>query len=432
MFWQTLPLLFFCATLAAEPLVLTVDGAVERALEANWQLVNAQETLENAQMQLGLQEGIFGTQWQPITELGVAEQGMTLGTGVTLSRRLRSGTSLSCTPKVGRGYRSLSLNLKQPLFRGLSKAYNEDPIHSARHSVRMNERSLHLSRMAVVMQTIQALYRVAACEAVLDLEEESATHLSRFVQATRLKGRVGIASDMEIYQAEIEWKAVEEARGAAEEKLAMARDVLCTLLVLPSGTEFAVEVPIAEEPISIDVQAAINEALEQRLEVGQGQERAIEAQRKVRIAKHKLLPEVNVVCNYGHGRTGHDWAVGLTSGTDWSRKKEQIAYAQSVTAATAAERMVEECREKIRQDVEQAVRGLYRSEERVAIGKERLKSGEGKVRLARLRVERGLAKTSELVSSEKGFKGARRDLIEAMVDHTLGHYQLLAAQGVLL
>lgn len=437
MFWRLLLALFLSAALcSADAVLLTVDSAVERALQANRQLLGSKESVESAQLQLGLQEGAFDLSWAPITEVGVADRGVRVGTGVMLSRRLRHGSAIACTPKTGRGYKSLSLSLSQPLFRGLLKEYNEAPLHAARFGVRASERALYLSQVGIVMQTIRAVYNVAKREAILDLEEESAARLLRFLEATRLKGRIGIASDMDLYRAEIEWRTGEEARNAANEQLEAARVELCRLLAFPSSTDVMVEAPIASEPINIDLEAAITAALERRLEIVQASEQVEEARRGARCAKHKLLPEVNVTCSYGNNGTGwnrqQDWAVGLTTGTDWSRKAEKVAYSQSLTAVAAAERAFEECQEKVRRDVEQVVRGLHHSEKRVTLGEEKLKSGEGKLRLAQLKIQRGLASSFELIQSEKGFKGAQRDLIEAMIDHTVSHYQLLVAQGVLL
>lgn len=442
MFWRTFLALTLStgALVADEALVLTVERAIERALSANEQLIGAHEGLERARMGKELADGMFDLGWTPNSQVRMCERGTSVGTGVVLSRKLPWGTAIGCAPSVGRGRGfytgGVALTLSQPLFRGRDREHNESPIRAAEFGLRSSERSLRMAEARTALAVVRALYTVGKREAIVELEQASVERLEQFLRATRLKGRVGVASNMDLYRAEIEWRNGVEGRDVALRALEDACEELCRLLALPEGTPVNVEAALAEEFVEVDGEVVLQRALANRFELLQAFERIEDQRRQARAAKHRLLPDLNLDCAVGCQNYGdnwqNDWAIGLTTNTSWDRKAEQVAYATARMSLGAAMRELDASREMIRREVKRAVRSLEHTQKRMGVGREKLTNAEGKLRLSQLRMRRGLANAYDVLQSEIGYKEAQKALVETVIEHTVGHYELLAAQGLLL
>jgi len=57
---------------------------------------------------------------------------------------------------------------------------------------------------------------------------------------------------------------------------------------------------------------------------------------------------------------------------------------------------------------------------------------EGELRLAQIKFDRGMTNNFDMIQAEKSFRGSEMNCWQAVIDHMIGEYQLLATLGLLV
>ncbi|HRU06089.1 MAG TPA: TolC family protein [Candidatus Brocadiia bacterium] len=431
---------------------LSLAEIVSRALLANRRLLDAKDSVETARLSVVAAEAQFELKIMPLASAGVygasgSNTSSTIGSGVKLEKRLPQGTVASVTPSVyrtGGDYTSsVGFSVTQPLLRGLSAEYNLSGVHGAQFASRTAQRMLFLSRVDTVLSTVVAVYEIVRQRETLRLCEESAARLKGHAEAARAKEGIGLAGPIDTYRATIQLKQAEDALTQAREALRDAQDNLRLILALPLDKKMEVEAPLSYTPVRVSEDEAVRTALANRVELDQAADTVREAERNSRVAKHGMLPELNLVLDYT--RTGQDanfgqsakldsdaWGMSLSGTTDLWRTAERAAYAQSMVALQAAYRSQELRRDEVALQVKRELGALRRSEQRIAIQQEQIRQAEGQMELARVKFQRGLANNFDVIEAETELRRAQTSLVSAVVDYIAGSFRFRAALGTLI
>ena len=189
--------------LIPSPKKLTLEDAINRALEANRGLADAVDNVEGARLSLVAAESEFELKIFPSGRAGItgtSDEGPDeiLGAGITLEKKLAIGTQFSISPniqKTGDTYQTaIDTGLVQPLLRGVSREYNLSGVHSAEFGARSTRRTLYLRRVNTVLLTIGGVYEVIRQRELFRLNEESAVRLRVHAEAARAKKKIGLAT----------------------------------------------------------------------------------------------------------------------------------------------------------------------------------------------------------------------------------------------
>ena len=295
-----------------------------------------------------------------------------------------------------------------------------------------------------MVRTIQALYEVVKAEKILQLSQESYQRIRRFHQAAKLKEKIGLSDALDVYRAELELRHAQDGLTGARERLQEVEDLLRDLLALPLDASIEVDVPLHYTPNVVELEDAIQLALDNRMEVEQSEDERAESRRMSKIAKKNLTPELNLVFEYAN--VGRDeiftrtwsrhrestWGVGLTTSAEFNPVGERIAYEQSLLEAEATLRGIDQAKALLVLEVKKTMRQLERAYERIHLQEGQMKTAEGELALAKVKFDRGMADNFNVMQAEKSLRSAQQSYWTALIDHIVGEFQLLAAVGLLI
>jgi len=314
---------------------ISLDAALQEALEHNGALLGASAGVEAAQGQLMAAQGV----WDPIAGLegwyapmvseGRSQSALyrldmsTWGMGTTLSQRLPTGTDLSlnwrATRVPGSSYEfsildqefvenvpvtyttELTAALSQSLLEGHRLAYNLQQVQTARNSLDQAAARRLAARQTVLGDVSAAYWDLVAAEAALSsarravqVAEEEARIVSALVEAGNLAPLESTRVAAAIAQTRME---VLEA----EQSAAVASDLLSVLLGREgrealSPTSAPGDVPMGLE---LDVDQAVLAALEGDPGLGVARVAVQASESEVLVARHTLLPDLTASGSFG-------------------------------------------------------------------------------------------------------------------------------------
>lgn len=434
-------------------LILTLENAISRTLNCNRQFLSTVENLTQVQYGIDLANSEFNISITPNNQAGYVggdkgKPGWTIGGGVDFSKKLTTGTLLSVVPgiiKTREHYLTeVQATIAQPLLRGLGKEYQLASLRSAQFALRTAYRNLYIAQVQLIMRTIQTLYEVVKLEKSLSLNQESYHRINQFHKAAKLKEKIGMSDALDVYRAEIELRHAEDALNGTQERLEETKDILRDLMALPLDSKMKIEVPTLYTSHPVNLNTAIEIALNHRIEIQQSQDEWSENQRLSRLAKKNLYPELNLVFNYSNiGRAKHftdsctrhrenKWRIGLATSADVHPLAEQIAYEQSLLAVNSASRGIDQAKATLILEVKKTTRQLDRALKRIELQEEQIKTAQGELFLAKIKFDRGMADNFNVIQAEKTLRTAQQSYWAAIIDHIVGEFQLLAAMGLLI
>jgi outer membrane protein TolC len=220
-------------------------------------------------------------------------------------------------------------------------------------------------------------------------------------------------------------------------------DSLKVILAFSMEEKIDVSAPLEYSLIKMDEKRTVELAFENRVELRQAWDAAKETERQSRVAKHGILPELNLALSFTPMGDSDDfgnsleldeytWGVSLSSSTDFRRTAERAAYDQSKLTVAAAYRNLSLLRDEIAREAKSALRALKEAEQRIGIQKEQIENAKGKLKLAQVKFKHGMANNFDLIEAEEQLRQAQSDMISVVIDYIVGTYNLRSAMGTLL
>src|SRR4030042_2963180 len=207
-------------------LLLSLDQAIELALNSNRALAGSIYIRENAALSLEAARSEFDFKWAPSANAGISREDETtrqLGTGVLITKRFEVGVQASVGPGLdvseddytGR----MAVSFSVPLLKGFGKAVTLDSVYSAEQGLRESQRNLHLFRVATVIDTAATVYGILQQQELVRLYGSQVRSLESQAQLASVKEKAGLATPLDIYRAEIRIKDAQERLSRAREEM---------------------------------------------------------------------------------------------------------------------------------------------------------------------------------------------------------------------
>ncbi len=437
----------------SQKVYFTLEQAVSLALQANRSILASGYDVLNQGLSLESVNSIFDLKIIPGARAGMSG-GVTaekeVGFGMSFEKRFTSGTKVSVRPDISRTedtagiYNTESaLSLEQPLLKGLGKEINLDRVKSAEFSIRLAKRSNYQTRVNTVLETVFTVYEIVRQRELVRLNELLAGQMLGHAETAKAKERVGLSTPIDVYRAEINLKDVEDNLTAARKAYQDTKDRLKTILSLPLQTDIEISAPLTYAPVNLDSNGAIDIALKNRIEMEQLEDELKESERKADIAKHNVLPELNLVFDYSRFSSSGDfnrsfgleqnkWGIMLVSRTDFYRTSERAAYGQSLNNIQSLRLKYDGKRDEITKDVRNHLTTLKKLAETIKIRTEQINQAEGKLSLAKIKFNYGLANNFDVIEAENELQRSRVNLLSANIDYIVGTYNIRAVLGTLI
>ncbi|MEW6334957.1 MAG: TolC family protein [Thermodesulfobacteriota bacterium] len=430
---------------------LTLEKAIGLALRVNRGIATSRYGMENQRFSLEAAKSEFDMKILPLAGAGVqgtnTDSYGNLSLGATVQKKFNWGATGSVGPNVlwsGGDYGTgIHVSLKQPLLKGSGKEVNEDRIKGSLYALDSSSRVLNQTEISTVLETIALFHEAVRQERLIRMYGDMGRRLQDYAEVARAKEKVGLATPMDTYRAEIRLKDAETSRTQAVEAYQDVKDRLKSILSLSLQQEVTLVSPDTVARPSISSDEAVRIALAGRLELLQAEADIKEAERKAAVLKHNVLPELNLVfdytdtwamkgANYGRVNDMGFWGLRLESTTDLFRTSEKLAYQQGLLNLQSARINLENKKDEIRRQVRMQVTVLRELQERIALRKEQITQAEGKLALAQVKFSHGFTDNFNLIEAETELQSAKVNLLSAETESNVGVFRLQAAMGILL
>ncbi len=430
-----------------ETIHLTPDQAIALALANNRSLLNSAGTVESRELSLLSSRSEFDLKIIPSTTAGITDNEETFGASVSLEKKFSFGPRAVLSPGIitssGTYSGKLATAVSIPLLRGWGKSVNEDTVRYSQFSLRTAERNLYLNRVGVVLDTVSAFYGIVKQQELLRLFDAQVKKLSGHAQIARIKEKVGLATPIDIYRAEIRMKDVEDQREVARENLQDVKDRLRFILSLPLDRYLEISADIIPEKVRITPEQAMETAMKNRIELEQSEDEMQEAQRQSEIARHNILPQLDLLVEYDRFsdseeierslNLGEDrWSFRIVSATDLARTSEKTNYRQSLINIRTSKLNQQTRQEEIRREIRRQMEFQQKAEERMKIRQEQIQQAQSKLALAKIKFDHSMADNFDVIEAETELRQARVNLLSVQTDYIVGTYRMRAVLGTLL
>lgn len=377
-------------------------------------------------------------------DVGVRKQ-LDLGTSLTAQTRLdrRDSNAGVNTSNLSQGA-DFSVSLRQPLLRGFGKAANRADLNSAISGLAAANATFRDRLETLLAETEKAYWTAARFQEQLALNESSLKVADTLLAEARERERVGVATRIEVLQAEAERARLVEliieskrALGDAMDTLQLYMGTISPLSATALDSQPRVAALAATVPAIPEFGAVWQMALQADPSLAE-QQALVEQREYARIAARNAdRPSLDLVLSGGLtgiddddaqtavenaiDQDGHVWSVGVEFSMPWRRTGTKASL-------RIAEKRLEQANlryEELKQGLFREVRGIWRNLE--AVGQS-LEAARLTVSLQEATFEREMGKYEEGLSAFRDVQEAQRDLDQARIRFLQAKYNQLAAQ----
>ena len=446
--------------------VLTLKSAVALALERNRALFSERLGREMQRSDLAVAESERGLKWTiaPYAETGRRRGGESrpdVGTRSRLSLPLETGGELSLDWRVSSGLRGggeeryesqADLVLRQPLLEGRGKEIATAGVAQARLRDEMAELGLERARSATVRQVLARFRTHTRAKLELGAREESLERSKELLALNRILVESGQMAARDVVQAQSGVARQELALVSAEYQGTQTRSALLELLDLNTDEDIRIEFELDLEGFepkreNAKVEDVVHAALRARPEYTIAESRVEAARLAYRSAKDGARWSLDLVFGAGieglnaslggalKGAQGTGYSAGVELEIPLSANSRRPANARSDRARIALERARNEAylvRERIRLELDDALRTLDLTYRRIELARAARRLVEEKTRIEREKLESGLSSNFQLLSFEDERLNARQAEIGAVFAHMEAQTRFVQARGTLV
>ncbi len=432
--------------------IYDIERIINRALEANWGVIDARDDIQRARLSLALAESEFELKIFPATGIGFSggddvSTGTDFSLGVSLEKKMQSGTEMALTPSIQKfddQYQNLAnFHVTQPLLRGFGKDYAMSGVYSARFGERASIRSQYLRAVDTVLGAVRQGYEVVRQRELLRLRQESYQRLKDQEEATAIKEHMGIVTAMDIYRVRIQLNQAEEELIRSRETYSDALDSMKIFLALPLKKDIDVFLPLEFDRIYPDEDEMIQLAMANRLELEQVRDTLAETRRISQNSRRNILPDLDIRLSLtqksepssnfpGSIPDNTIWGISLGSTTDFRRTSQKAAYEDSLINIRQTARRQTILRDDITAQVKREIRNLDRLDQAIINQEDQIHQARGQFELARVKFEHGMANNFDLIEAEISLRRSETQLVSAVIEYIVGQYRLRAVIGTLV
>ena len=459
---------------------LSLDRAVEIALQQNLGIVV--ERYDRTRQRLAITQGLGIYDLQATADASAADnssfvadatdagqssrqdfnfgfrQRVPTGGDVSFGWNNSHSESNAATRQLSESYDSgFTFAYNQPLLRNFGRFNNERGIIIAQRNSQISSRDFELAVTNTTQDVVDAYWALVNARQQLVVAQQSLSLARELHDRNRIQVEVGTLAPLELVQSEAAIATRDEDIIRSTSSIGDAEDALRRLLNLPAEGELW-ETPIVPttepetERISIDVDAAIATAVQERPEL-RTQEIQLElAEIDAEFFRGQLKPDLDLIVNYGYSGVGRgfgdafDQITGLDFG-GWFVQlqfaypiQNRAARAQSASANLNVDRvqtLLDDQRSLITTEVRRAARAVETAAKQIDAARISVRFQEQNLDAERKRYENGMSTSFQITQIQDDLTQARSREVQATINYrtALAEYyrstgRLLEQQGV--
>ncbi|MGH9461013.1 MAG: TolC family protein [Vicinamibacteria bacterium] len=432
--------------------VLSVEEAVQLALAHNLSLQDTVDSVYGAQISQDLAESRFDIKLTPSFAGGFGSQvGDDRRYGFEASKLLPYGATVTANASSDLARNeftsltasNLSFTLTQPLLRGFGPKATQFDLENAKRTRQSSERNLEVAQQRLAVEVVASYYDIVRQEGLIDVAEGSVERSKELLRASEARLKVGLASQLDVFRAELLLSQAEESLINREEARELAMDTFKFNLGLDPQEEVYLEMVEPDyQPVTLDLDAQTQLALNNRLEIREERDRIHDSARSLSVSRQNLLPQLDLNVRYerlGFGTTFNesfdfdDDAFGIFLSTSYTldQAPERASVAQSQLELSARRRSVQLLEYNVTREVRAACRNVERIGKSIGLQEKNIDFAEKQLRLASLRYQRGLANNFDIIDAENNLISARSSYVSLIADYNVALIELKRVTGAL-
>lgn len=199
---------------------------------------------------------------------------------------------------------SLSLSFVQPLLRNFAIDSSRQQLEVGRKNRDISDLELETSVVTTTRSVRHAYWDLAYAIETLTVQKQSLDLARESLRNTRSRVEIGTQAPIDVVEAEAEVAQRDEAVIVAEAAIERAEDALRTLILDPAAPDFwTTKLEPTDRPpfspLKVDVESAVQRAIEQRTDLQQTRKTLEANDISIRFFRNQTLPEVTAQVDYG-------------------------------------------------------------------------------------------------------------------------------------
>jgi outer membrane protein TolC len=420
------------------------------ALRSGPAILQAHDALASAQFREDASRAQFHPQVVPSYQHGPDSQSFALNASQKLpwsGGTLTAIGTYTTFPITGAPDKSSEahLILSQPLLKGFGPTATYFDLTNSERAREGQQRSSELTRQTVAVDVTTTFYQVVRQRQLLSVARQSRKRTEGLKRASEARMKVGLASKLDVFRADLQSDTAEGSMVAAEVALQTALEQFRILLGLPPDVAVEPEAVVLKEELEAGeppLAQLLETARQRRLELKETRDQVRDGERAATIARQNLLPELDLnldVSQLGYGSSFSDTlhaanrSVNLYLSTSYplEHTADRANAAIADVDVASRRRRIDELERQVDGEVRSAYRNLDRIRRSVVLQRKGVELATEQRRLATLRYQRGLASNFDVVDAEGSLVNARNALVDLLTEYQVARVQLLKATGEL-
>jgi len=331
---------------------------------------------------------------------------------------------------------SLELNFIQPLFTGGKIWYANQ---QASLNVSVSREKLRQTQNELILSITQAFEGVILAREYIQVMQEAINLTEENLQVIRARYRNGETLEFEVLRAEVELLNLKPQLIEARNKLELANSGLKFLLGMDPNEKLEVLGNLTPSEFNPDLNSCLQTALEKRPEVAQLNYQKEIVHHLVKSSQAGYLPDLAAVFQYTEQSFNHinkGWEKGYNGLLVLSvpifngfYTHGKIKEAKGLLASVSIG--LNQLKDGIRLEVEQAYLNLNQSREIVAASQETVKKAERSVEIAKAQYAVGYITSLDMMGARLALTQARTSYLKSLYDFIVAKAQMEKAMGTI-
>lgn len=414
----------------AGPVTLTLVTAVRRGLETNLGVISANNSSTTAraqriQMLSALLPNISANAAQSEIQENLAAYGFNFHIPPSLGFSIPSVVGpFSYFQLQGQ----LSQSILDPVARENWKAGKE--LEAASRLSAQDAREL------VVLAVAGGYLQTVATAARIDSQRAQVAGAQAVYDQARIRNTAGTNARIDVMRTLVELQTQKQRLNALESDWRQQKISLARAIGLPLDREITLSEPLAAGGAGIpEADAAVAQALQNRLDVQAATAQVRAAERALKAARDERLPSVSFVGDYGVAGPdpAHTHGVFTVTGAVnvpiWMGDRERGDVLQAEAALRQRQSELADRRGRVEQEVRTSLIELETADGQMGLAESNRTYAAETLREARDRFRLGVANTVEVVQAQEQVASAESDYVSSLLSYDLARLSLARAVG---
>jgi len=330
----------------------------------------------------------------------------------------------------------------QPLLRGAGKSVAWEPLTLAERGLVYQARAFEIYRQDFTISIIEQYASLVSQRRGVKNAENRVAGADYSQRQARALYRLELGPQTDVFRAEREYLTAQNALLDAQQGYQLALDQFKITLGLPLSAPFDLvdEIPLPPD-LDPGVDAAVEAALANRLDLATTRQQTEDAARSVMVARNALLPDLDFTAAYNSIVAGNtlaefgfepdNWNVGLSLEIPLNRKPERNAYKAALITYEQSKRSLQQTEDNAILSVRDALRRLQQTRVQIQNDKDNIRTIERLLLKADLDNRAGRGSNRDVVEATNDLAVAKDSLNDRYVSYLIDTLNLQQEMGLL-